>query len=74
MGPSIIAHLMVEYFHDRGGFWYELLHEIIHGRKMGAYMVQKGVIFEQYRQFFNGGEYDQTPKYIPNKWDIFIFT
>ncbi|KAK2593260.1 hypothetical protein QQS21_009025 [Conoideocrella luteorostrata] len=74
MGSSIIAHLMVEYFHDRGGYWYELLHEIVHGRKMGAYMVQRDVLFEECRQFFNEGEHDHAPKYIPNEWDIYIHT
>lgn len=75
MGPSIIAPLMVEYFNEDGaGYWYELLHEIVHGRKMGAYMVRRGVLFDECCRFFNCGDHDQAPKYIPNEWDIFVYT
>ena len=70
MGPSIIASLMVEYYYDQDGYWYELLHEIIHGRKMGAYMIhRRDSLFYICRDFFNGGDYTQAPKYIPNEWD-----
>ncbi|KAK8118163.1 uncharacterized protein PG998_006444 [Apiospora kogelbergensis] len=46
MGPGIIAHLMVEYYHNRGGFYYQLLHEIVHGRKMGAMEIEKPEEFQ----------------------------
>ena len=39
MGPSIIAPLMVEYYHHPRAYYYNLLHEIVHGRKLGAYPV-----------------------------------
>ncbi|KID84307.1 hypothetical protein MGU_08509 [Metarhizium guizhouense ARSEF 977] len=55
MGPSIIAPLMVEYPSDTAGYWYEVLHKIIHGRNMGAYMVQKGALYDAWYRFFNGG-------------------
>ncbi|RMZ92022.1 hypothetical protein DV736_g751, partial [Chaetothyriales sp. CBS 134916] len=71
MGPSIIAHLMVEYYHS-GGFWFQLLHEIIHGRKMGAYMYQMYALFEAWCQWFNKGEHDQAPLYIPTPMDRYI--
>jgi hypothetical protein len=69
MGPSIIAQLMVAYYHNEYGYWYELLHEIFHGRKMGAYMVQKGRLFEPWRRFFNEDNDDQVPRYVPNEAD-----
>ncbi|CAA7261573.1 unnamed protein product [Cyclocybe aegerita] len=41
LGGSIIAHLMVGYSGDQTGFWYELLHEIVHdfGKKTGLQTV-----------------------------------
>lgn len=69
-----MAPLMVEYCHDHVGYWYELLHEIVHGRKMGAYMVQKGNLFVECCQFFDDCDHDQAPIYIPNEWDIYIYT
>jgi hypothetical protein len=68
MGPNIIAHLMVEYDHDQGGFWYHLLHEIIHGHKMRAYAVWKGPLFEAWCRSFNR-DHDQAFKYIPTPID-----
>jgi hypothetical protein len=73
MGPSIIAHIMVEYDHDRGGYWYELLHEIIHGRKMGAHAVHKGRLFEAWCWFFNKGEHHQAVKHYPGPIDLAIY-
>lgn len=73
MGPSIIAPLMVEYPSDIAGYWYEVLHKIIHGRNMGAYMVQKGALYDAWYRFFNGGaDYNRAPKYIPNELDELI--
>ena len=64
---------MVEYYYNRGGYWYELLHEIVHGRKMGAHMIQgRSGLFDECRDFFNGGDYNQAPKYTPNEWDNWI--
>lgn len=72
MGSSIIAHVMVEYYYDQGGWWYDLLHEIIHGHKMGGYMIQKPVLFEKCSQFFNEGEHDQAPKYTLTPLDRWV--
>ena len=66
---------MMEYSRDQDGYWYELLHEIFHGRGMGAYMiVARDKLFDVWREFLNGAEYDQAPKYIPNEWDIYFTT
>ena len=72
MGPSIIAHLMVEYYYDQWGYWYQLLHEIIHGRKMGAHAVAKGPLFEAWCRSFNR-EHAQAFKYIPTPTDRAIY-
>ena len=72
MGPSIIAHLMVEYYHDPYGYWYQLLHEIIHGRKMLAHAVFKGPLFEAWCRSFNR-EHAQAFKYIPTEIDRVIY-
>lgn len=73
VGPAFIPHLMVDYSHDRGGFWYELLHEIVHGHTMGAYMLfDRDEYFHVWREFLNGGEYDQAPKYVPTEWDVYF--
>ncbi len=73
VGPAFIPHLMVEYSHDRGGYWYELIHEIIHGRTTEAYAIfERNKWFDVWREFLNGGEYEHAPKYIPNEWDIYF--
>ncbi|KAK4149506.1 hypothetical protein C8A00DRAFT_18816, partial [Chaetomidium leptoderma] len=35
-GPCIIARLMLDYYDGHGGWWHELLHEILHGEKSGS--------------------------------------
>lgn len=73
VGPAFIPHLMVEYSHDRGGYWYELIHEIIHGRTTEAYAIfMRDKWFDVWREFLNGSEYEQAPKYIPNEWDLYF--
>lgn len=72
MGPSIISHLMVEYYDDWGGYWYQLLHEIIHGRKMGAHAVFKRPLFEAWCRSFHR-DHAQAFKYIPNAIDRAIY-
>lgn len=74
MGTSIIAHMMVQYHIDPWGYWYKLLHDIIHGRKMGAYSYQKPVLFNECCRWFNEGEHEQAPKYIPTQFDRYITT
>ncbi|KAK8068755.1 hypothetical protein PG994_005371 [Apiospora phragmitis] len=56
-----------------GGFYYQLLHEIIFGRKMGAAMIQKPVEYEEWWLFFNDIDHDQAPEYIPNAFDRSIY-
>ncbi|KAH8721415.1 hypothetical protein HC256_001771 [Beauveria bassiana] len=75
VGPAFIPHLMVEYAGDRGGYWYELIHEIVHGRTTEAYAIfDRPKWFDCWRAFLNGVEYKHAPKYIPNESDIYILT
>ena len=69
LGLSIIAHLMVELYHDGHGYWYELLHEIIHGRKMGAHVYQRPVFYDEFCRWFNEGAHGQAPEYIRTPMD-----
>ena len=73
MDQGIIAHLMVAYSNYPGAFFYELLHDLTHGRKMGAHAVNKGVCFEAWKKWFNEGEHGDRPKYIPKEADRKIF-
>ncbi|KAM3454444.1 hypothetical protein MY5147_006202 [Beauveria neobassiana] len=75
VGPAFIPQLMVEYAGDRGGYWYELIHEIVHGRTTEAHAIfDRPKWFDCWRAFLNGVEYKHAPKYIPNEWDIYILT
>lgn len=75
VGPAFIPHLMVEYSRDRGGFWYELIHELVHGRTTEAVtMFERDKWFDIWRTFLNGMEYEQAPKFIPTEWDIYYTT
>lgn len=53
MGPSIIAHVMLEYYDDQSGWWHELLHELVHGRVSGADVMFKDVLFEEWKDWFD---------------------
>lgn len=72
MGTGIIAPLMVEYERLRWGYWFQLLHEIIHGRQLGAYSYQKGVLYEKCVSWFNEGEHSEAPLYIPTELDRYL--
>lgn len=63
MGTSIIAPLMVEYYSDWAGYWWELLHEIIHGRKTGAKAYRKGELYIACEDWFNQGEHHDAREY-----------
>ena len=65
LGDSIIAHLMLAYANDRSGFWYELLHETVHG--FGNKTGLRAIIFkDQYiawNEWFQKGEDSQAPRW-----------
>ena len=75
LGPSIIGSVLLEYTADRGGWWYEMLHHLIHGRTMQAHAIfGRSKLLDQWSDFFNYEEFDKAPLYIPNEWDIYILT
>ncbi|KAI1851287.1 hypothetical protein JX265_000480 [Neoarthrinium moseri] len=72
MGPSIIAPVMVAYNQDPEGYWWDLLHEIIHGRKKGAIQYQKHVFFEKWCDYFNEGDHNEAFEYILTPLDSYV--
>lgn len=71
VGPVFIPHLMVKYSHARWGYWYELLHEIVHGRGMGAHAIfDRPNLIHFWADWLNGGEYEEAPLYTPTELDI----
>ncbi|KAK4173719.1 hypothetical protein QBC36DRAFT_389517 [Triangularia setosa] len=71
-GQSIIPRVMLQYAHDiktQSGlvlsasgigqgvlFWYELLHELVWGRKTGMQTVVFGEMYKWWEEWFQGGE------------------
>lgn len=75
VGPSFFAPIMIEYAHDRGGYYYELLHELVHGHGLNAQeLFRRSSLFDICREFLNGGEWDRVPKYNPTEWEIYLAT
>ncbi|KAI1175617.1 hypothetical protein F4777DRAFT_549273 [Nemania sp. FL0916] len=72
MGASIFPHLMIAYCDDPYEYYYELLHEIVFGCQMGAYMVHRGQVFAGWCLFFDWFEHARIPKYIPTPTDRYI--
>lgn len=62
MGPSIIASVMLEYNNDQGGWWHELLHELVHGQVSDAGVFFKGTLFASWRDWFEHKDYENAPK------------
>lgn len=61
-GTRIVARLMLEYYEDPSGWWHELLHEVIHGDKSGSPVFFKDALFEQWKGWFEKGEWKDVPK------------
>ncbi|KAI0431601.1 hypothetical protein F5Y09DRAFT_340446 [Xylaria sp. FL1042] len=74
MGPSIIAHLMVEYRYSWGEAWFQLLHEINHGYQMVSIQYVPSIIFETWCRWFTYGDQFNAPEYIPTALDRKIFS
>jgi hypothetical protein len=50
--------VMAEYSQDIYGWWHELMHALVHGRKSGATTFFKQALYEEWKEFFearNGG-------------------
>lgn len=75
VGPSFFAPIMVEYANDRGGYWYELLHELVHGHGLNTReLYNRPSLFDVCCEFLNGGEWDKAPKYQLTEWEIYLNT
>lgn len=65
MGPSIVAHMMLEYCKDQSGWWHELLHELVHGHTHGQAQATacffKSVLFETWKDWFEHKNYSDAP-------------
>ncbi len=79
-GQSIIPHVMLQYKRDVGVqgagvgiasrigggslFWYELLHELVWGRKTGLQTIVFGEIYASWEKWFEeGGAAESAPKF-----------
>ncbi len=66
LGGSIIAHIMLAYAKEPVSFWYELLHEIVHGfgNKTGLHIINFGEQYVAWSEWFQRGEHSQAPRWI----------
>jgi hypothetical protein len=51
-------------------FWYELLHELVWGRKTGAQTVQFGRVFAEWKGWFEEGGVEAAPRFGGMRPDI----
>lgn len=66
---SIIAHLMLAYGRDQTGFWWELLHEIVHGfgKKTGLWTIDFKQQYAEWSKWFKGMKHSEAPRWIQGK-------
>lgn len=62
MGPSIVALVMLEYYEDPSGWWFDLLHELVHGERSASPVVFKSELSAAWRTWFGSGEWMDLPK------------
>ena len=63
MGQGIIGNVMDQYANEQDGWWHEMLHEIVHGRRSGAHQFSKHLLYADWKEWFEGGEpLDAAPK------------
>lgn len=55
MGPSVIGHVMEKYAHEPSGWWHEMLHEIVHGQRVGPGTFFKRVLHQDWKTWFENG-------------------
>lgn len=61
-GPSIVTHIMLEYYKNQDGWWQELLHEVVHGERPGTPVFFKPDLFARWKMWFEHGEWKDVPK------------
>lgn len=62
IGRGIIAPMMLEYYNDIGGWWHELLHELVHGKKSEAQIFFKPVLFAEWKDWFEHKDHKDAPE------------
>jgi hypothetical protein len=62
MGKNqVIPLIMAKYAVDQGGWWHELLHEVVHGRKSGASTFDMPELYKQWKEWFEASGGSQAP-------------
>lgn len=74
MGTSIIALLMIAYHADPDFWYWELLHEIIHGRETQAFQFSTGELYMSCENWFNEGENSDAPVYQFSELERDVFS
>ena len=66
LGGSIIAPLMVAYSKDQEGFWFELLHEIVHGfnEKTGLRTISFKQQYATWNEWFQRKKHNESPLWV----------
>lgn len=66
MGPSVIGHAMEKYAKEPSGWWHEMLHEILHGRKAGQGTFFKDRLHQDWKKWFEDGlSHNEAPRTGP---------
>jgi hypothetical protein len=68
MGQGILAHVCVGYY-EHWAFWFELLHELRHGRMTLAHCYSPGAMKHCWFVWFVHLDHHQAPEYIPTELD-----
>jgi hypothetical protein len=48
----VVPLVMARYAEDRGGWWHEMLHEVVHGTKSGANEFDKAKLYQQWKEWY----------------------
>lgn len=64
LGGSIISHLMLAYAKEPSGFWFELLHDMVHGfdNKRGLRVINFKEQYAAWNEWFQKGGHSQAPQ------------
>lgn len=61
LGASIVTPVMLRYYQDPTGWWYDLLHELLHGERGAAPVIFKDVLFARWKMWFEDGKWNDVP-------------
>jgi hypothetical protein len=63
LGPGIVSHAMLAYYNDAGGWWDELLCELLSGHKSGAPVMFRLDIHKRWIDWFESKDGDAEAPY-----------